>query len=247
MKLNLKTDLEYRQYPAESYSSLKHLLVSPTEYLKQKETPFTGNRSTNFGTACHHILQRNKHLVRLYEDDEQLNDPDLPEGTVFVDDEEMDKLKVIVKNFKANKEAVKLIKGVEFETPYVMDYLPGLSIKGKLDFLKKSSHFGDFKTTAKKTDREDFKKTISYWHYDLQAYLYQTLIAEYDRVTKELGKYLPGYFIVCSVKDCQVEVYPISQHSIDIGSVKADICSERYIKFIKDSMVWEGSQEQREV
>ena len=57
------SESEYRALPIESYSSLKYLLSSPKDFLYYKNNPFKGSNSTLLGTAIHHYLQGNRHLV----------------------------------------------------------------------------------------------------------------------------------------------------------------------------------------
>jgi len=129
MNLENLNDLEYRKLPYESFSSLKYLLDSPDAFLYQKEHPFQGSDSTLLGTAVHHMLQGNSHLV-VYSTVDKRKKTEYAEFLRDFEEKNTSKEAIIVPcSFREKLDA---IQENASKNPYVKEVLEGVCSK----FLK---------------------------------------------------------------------------------------------------------------
>jgi CRISPR/Cas system-associated exonuclease Cas4 (RecB family) len=227
------TDKEYRAYPAESYSSIKHLLDSPATFLYYKSKPFEGSDSTLLGSAIHHFMQGNRHLVtfnhilrtskerKLEYIEFEKNFRDLAgEDGIILPKSMEEKINCIMLNFNENDKAIKLLTECTFEEPFLFE-CNGVPLKGKIDGIKED-RVVEIKTSSQATDSFSFRREAKDRDYDLQAYLY--LLA---------SKKKHHYFLVANtVAPFKVSIYKSSNEFIEQGKQKAKIVTERYIKHI---------------
>ncbi len=142
--INNLSDKEYRSLEVESFSSIKHILDSPTTFKHYKDKPFKGSPATLLGTAIHHYLQGNRHLVAFshlikikknaeaikeFEDNFRLS---AGEDGIIVPAAFEEKINAIMKNFNENSQAVSLVGQCEFEKAYLFE-INGVKLKGKAD------------------------------------------------------------------------------------------------------------------
>ena len=224
------SDAEYRALKYESYSSIKHLLESPSVYLYYKNSPFKGSDSTLLGTAVHHYIQSNKHLVAFSVVDKRKKEEyaaferDFRESAgeegIIVPASFEEKITSIMRNFNEHPQATKMIEGCTFETPFIFEY-NGVSLKGKADGHKNGAVI-EIKTSSMAQDYESFKREARNRDYDLQAALYCHGLHATEH-----------YFIVCgTTAPYTVNVYKSSAQFLQSGVNKAQIVTERYKRHI---------------
>lgn len=227
------SDKDYRAYPAESYSSIKHLLDSPQTFLYYKSKPFQGSDSTLLGTCIHHFIQGNRHLVaynniprtskankEAYVEFEREFKELAGEDGIIVPKTFEEKINSVMTNFNDNKQALKLLNDAKIEEPFLFEY-NGVSLKGKLDGVKKDSVI-EIKTSSMATSSSEFRYEAYDRDYDLQAFLYCTA-----------SKSKHHFFIVANTTaPFAVNVYKSSAEFLLSGKQKADIVTERYKRHI---------------
>ena len=236
------SDKDYRAIDCESFSSIKYILDSPLEYYRQKATPFKGNSATDLGTAVHHYLQGNRHLVAVnpfkttaspgfdewkVEFIAKVGD----EGIIITKSAE-EKVNAIMTNFNANPFAIQLMEESEHEVPFFFEY-NGVKMKGKVDgFTKGLKRVVEIKTTGSCEDAWSFKQNaVIAKHYDMQAYGYLTGLG-FSNEQFEL-KEIKHYFISCLTKPpYSVTVYPLSVESFHRGENKLLRATSDYKRYI---------------
>lgn len=239
------SESEYRSLPVESYSSLKHLLTSPKDFLYYKSNPFKGSNSTLLGTAIHHYLQGNRHLVAFSVVDKRKKE----EYAKFVEEfksiagdegiivpASFEKiLNAIMTNVNSNPKILKLLNNCKFEVPVISECL-GIKFKAKVDGLGED-YVLEIKSSSRATDAKDFKDEALERDYDLQASMY--LHATHTN---------SHYFIrVATVAPFSVDAYKSSHEFLMSGVKKMGIVVERYKKYIKNGEEWEEGIEYEEI
>lgn len=229
------SDKEYRALAVESFSSIKHLLESPKTFLYYKNKPFQGSTSTLLGTAVHHYLQGNRHLVTFSIVDKRKKEEYArfeqeffelagDEGIIVPKSFE-DKINNIMVNFNSNAKAVQLVEGCTFEAPYFFE-VNGINLKGKVDGVGKD-YLLEIKTSSQATTSLEFQEEAKDRHYDMQAYMYG--LAHY----KTTGTKLKHYFLVVNTQaPYKVSVYKSSDIFILEGEKKLNEALTRYKKYI---------------
>lgn len=240
--LELKlSEQEYRSLPYESYSSLKTLLdKSPMEsFLHYKEKPFKGNASTILGSAVHLYIQGRSDLVMFH--NKSIAAKSQAKVNLFLANTNHEGvvlpirfepiIKLIMDNVEKHHSIINFIKGAEVETAYTMNY-KDVTLKGRLDFEKEDCII-DIKTTSSGVSRSEFKDTVTFSHYDMQAALYQLA------VNKAKGILKPYYFIAISTREpFNCEIYKASETMLLNGLAKLDDCVDKYIKYIVNKEPW---------
>jgi hypothetical protein len=226
-------DSEYRALELESYSSLKYLLDSVDSFKHHKEKPFMGSLYTLLGTAVHHYIQGNRHLVTVCPIDgrkkkeldkftedwlELKTDPE----AILVPVGFGPKLEVISKNIQENVYLPTILEGCEFEVP-CQATLDGVPVKGKCDaFNKDIKVLVEIKTSSKANNLETFREEAYERHYDLQAALYFKLYGAKQH-----------YFVVVNTTEpYSVSVYRTSAAMLKSGEEKLKTVLERYTRYI---------------
>lgn len=235
------SEKEYRAYPVESFSSIKHLLESPDIFKHFKEKPFKGSSATLLGTCIHHYLQGNSRLVGFQElplikKNTEANVKFEKDFLEFVGEEGIivpkafeEKLKTIEKNFHTNKQAVKLLSVCEMEKAYLFD-INGVQLKGKIDGVT-SDYIVEIKSSSQATNLQEFRAEAIERNYDLQAYMYTVA-----------AKVLHHYFIVVNTVDpYKVAIYRSSYDFIAGGHAKAMIVTNRYRNHILNGEEWDDN------
>lgn len=227
-------DSEYRELPLESYSSLKYLLESVESFKHHKEKPFTGSIYTLLGTAVHHYLQGNRHLVtvcpidgrrkkeleKFIEDWESLK---VDEEAIMVPVGCGPKLEAIMANAQSNQYVAGILgEESEYEVPVTMT-INGVEVKGKCDILQRQyNRIIEIKTSSKATNLESFREEAYDRHYDLQAALYLKLYEVEEH-----------YFIVANTMDpYSVNLYKTSKEMIDSGNKKLATVLSKYVRHV---------------
>jgi PDDEXK-like uncharacterized protein DUF3799 len=249
MKLTNLTDKEYRSIPAESYSSIKYMLESPIKFQYYKDKPFTGNASTDLGTAVHHYLQKNKHLIhyKVKVDKKIINteeDPNFmfiksnPDGIILLPTAE-EKILTIVSNYEKNEKAVKILMPCDYEIGFKNTLKTScgrhLVLKGKVDGYH-AQYLVDIKTTRHELDIKTLKGLVDSSNYDLQAALYLHLSE---------AKHENYYFVFCQTSTpFQVKRVKMSKESIARGKQKLQLAIDNYKKYIIDGEPYEEPDEE---
>lgn len=225
------TDKEYRELKAESYSSLKHLLESPKAFFYQKEKPFTGSEATRLGTAVHHLLQGNKHMVGFptmtrarrteyaeFESDFiKKNGPE----SVLLGGASKEKFFNIEGAILANPKIAKVLKNCVFEPAFIGQ--GGIvEVRGKIDGVTEDS-IVEIKTTYKGCDAESFRETVYARHYDLQAYMYQLLSG---------GKPKHYFIVIETSPPYGTNVFQASEEILESGKKKFERVQKLYDEYV---------------
>ena len=233
---------EYRALPYESFSSIKHILESPIEWQRNKDTPFKGSPATDLGTAIHHYIQGNKHLVAVHpfstkksvgyaEWEADFFERVGSDGIVITPSLEA-KVMAIMSNFNANSNAIALIEFGICEVPFLFE-LSGMKFKGKTDFTFPSTKkIVEIKSTGSCEDAWSFhENAVIAKHYDMQAFMYLEGIGvtEDEMRTGEAEH----FFIVALTKPpYSVNTYRLSFASYMRGKLKALRAVADYKKYI---------------
>jgi len=226
------SDSDYRQINCESYSSLKYLLDSPKVFKYYKEKPFKGSNATLLGTAIHHYLQGNRHLVAISKIDKRKKEEYLKFETEFRDlagDEGIIvpasfevTLNSIMTSLNSNKEVAGLLEGLEFEVPLLAEY-KGMKYKAKVDGVG-SDYLLEIKSSSQATNAKEFKEEAEDRHYDLQAAMYL-----------HAANRSKHYFIVVNtVAPYKVQAYKSSVELLLKGKKKLDKIVDSYKTYIVD-------------
>jgi len=235
-------DKDYRAYPLESYSSLKYLLDSPKDFLYYKEHPFEGSPSTLLGTAIHHYLQGNRHLVgvspvsrvkkkEFKEFEDMFMESTQGEGIIVPSSMEHTLL-TIYKNFTDSPHST-LFEGCENEKEFILE--GDFPYKGKGD-LYQPIRLGEIKSSSRATDATSFRWEALERHYDLQAYMYQK---GYFSEGKEAFRYREHVFVVANTREpFDVKFYKASNDFLESGRKKYEIVKDRYTRYIVNKEVW---------
>ena len=234
------TDSEYRLIDCESFSSIKYLLDSPLEYRRNKVTPFTGSAATLLGTAIHHYLQGNRHLVAInpykstasegFGEFKESFMESVGEDGVILPKSAEEKLNAIMMNFNANSFACDLMSKVEHEVPMFFEF-NGVKLKGKGD-----GHItglvSEVKSTGSCEDAWQFKQNaVIAKHYDLQAFMYLTGYG-YTEEQFVAGD-VKHYFIAALTRPpYTVNAYKLSYESYKRGEKKLYKVTSDYKKYI---------------
>lgn len=244
-KLEPLSDKDYRALPIESYSSLKYLLTSPKDFLYYKSNPFKGSNSTLLGTAIHHYLQGNRHLVAFSVIDKRkkeeyaqfvkdFNELSGDEGIIVPASFEKT-LNAIMKNVNDNPKVLKLLNECQFEVPVIAECL-GIKYKAKVDGLGED-YVLEIKSSSRATNAQEFKDEALERDYDLQANMY--LHATHRR---------SHYFIrVATTAPFSVDAYKSSHEFLVSGAKKMGVVAERYKKYIQNGEEWEEAIEFEEI
>lgn len=246
MKIENISDKEYRALEAESYSSLKNLLKSPKAFLDAKSKPFTGNSATLLGTAVHHFIQNNAHLVYFKSDEkgkeakaesEKLQEEFLkanPDGMI-ISEIYRERIETIYNNCITDPRVKQILDKCEYEIPFNgVDSLvyadnERVNLKGKVDGYN-IGFLMDIKTTSQGVTTKEFRETVKNLHYDFQASLYLLL---------SNSKHRNYYFIVCNTsKPYDVNIFKASKKTLESGDEKIVIALDRYRRYIKNKEVW---------
>ncbi len=245
------TDAEYRSLKYESYSSLKFALETPRKYRKHLASDKYTSKNMDLGTALHHYIQGNDHLV-MFEPD--LSGIRTKSGVVAKEPKATDEGKKILAEFYANAPADVVIVPPSSEyalcaltenyqnNPYIQENiisfckpeftervflgdLFGLPVKCKIDGGCESM-IVDYKTTAFCGVAEAFRDTVYKYKYHMQAGIYSHLVAQAFDVDPLSLKY---YLVACETND----PYDIHPHILDAGIIKdgmelAKTAVERY-------------------
>lgn len=246
------TDKEYRAYPVESFSSIKHLLEpdGPKTFLYYKNKPFTGNNNTLMGTAVHHYLQGNRHLVAInnfpkigkagkeaYAKFEEEFLAMAGDEAIIVPKSFEEKLEAIMSSFNNNLKCAQLLDGCEYETPYFFE-IDGVKLKGKPDGVKKNQYIVEIKTSSQATNIEEFREEAKDRHYDMQAYAY--IEAHYQTTGERLGH----VFVVANTQaPFAVNKYPSGDKFLMEGKKKLHEAISRYKRYILDGEEYEPEEE----
>lgn len=244
------SEAEYRAYPAESYSSIKHLLDSPQTFLYYKSKPFQGSDSTLLGTCIHHYIQGNRHLVAFnkikrtskerkeeYAEFERTFKEAAGEEGILVPDSFEEKINSVMLNFNENAIATALVEDCIFEEPFLFEY-NGVSLKGKLDGNKTFKRAViEIKTSSMATTAYEFKREAYDRDYDLQAFLYL-----------QASRNKHHYFIVVNtVAPFKVTVYQSSEEFLESGRNKAQTVTNRYKKHIVNGEPFDDNENIEEI
>lgn len=225
------SDKEYRALGLESYSSLKVLLDSPEKYFELKRKPFEGNSATLLGTAIHHYIQGNRHLVLFASKARKATaelivefEAQFPDGVVVPPSYE-ETINIVMTNLNSNSAATRLLDLAQVETPYI-GVVDGLEIKGKLD-VEAETYIADIKTTSLGIEKDSFSQNLRDMHYDLQAALYQELVFQNTGIRKDF------YWIVVSTREpFSIRVYQASPITLKSGYSKLKDVVERYKYYV---------------
>ena len=236
------TDAEYRAIDCESFSSIKYILDSPLEYLRNKNTPFKGSSATRLGTAVHHYFQGNRHLVAV-NPYKSISSPEYPkyeaefmesagEEGIIITKAQGEVVNAIMTNFNAVSFATELLTDVKLEEPFFFTY-NDVKMKGKVD-AHSTNRVIEIKTTGSCEDAWQFKQNaVISKHYDMQAYGYLTGLGYTEEQFKQ-GE-VKHYFIVALTKPpYSVNVYRLSLESFISGGAKLNQASSAYKRFILD-------------
>jgi len=135
----------------------------------------------------------------------------------------------------ANKTAVNLMKGCEFEYS-LFGEINGIKIKVRADAINiEEGYIVDVKTTSYDTDRESFAETVNGFQYELSGALYTQLFSMY------YGKKFDFYFDVLGKKDKSCEVYRLGEDSTRKGNKKVRDALSVYSK-CSESGIWVNSK-----
>ncbi len=246
MSKNLKDlpEAEYRALKLESFSSLKALLSSVGEFKYLKENPFKGNNATLLGTAVHHYIQGEQKLVFVNDFNRTTKEgkekytefmANLPSDGIILTKTQGETLEKIYKNFLNSKKCVEILKGCEFELPFIMPFnIDGkdIKIKGKLDAVNVTEGYTvEIKTSSAYSNIEEFREGSKQMQYDMQAALY-TLMLEH-----EYKKPFKHYFIVANTREpYNVERYTTSDKYLSDGKVKLNKALFLYKRHILDGV-----------
>lgn len=235
-------DSEYRAITRESFSSIKYILDSPKIYQHYKNKPFTGSSATLLGTAIHHYLQGNKHLVAFSVIDKrkkeeyakfQIEFMELAgEEGIIVPKSFEEKTAFIMKNLNENEVALRLLGNCQFEVPYLFD-LGGIPLKGKVDGVYGQAqsdtpgYLLEIKTSSQATTALEFKEEAKERHYDMQAAMY--LHAHDQKHMERLEHY---FIVVNTIVPFKVAVYKSSREFIKGGEKKLNEALHKYKTYI---------------
>jgi len=246
MTIESLSDKEYRALELESYSSLKYLLDSPAAYIYNKQNPFTGNDSTLLGTAVHHILQGNSHLVincpidkrKRKEYEEWLRmlqeTKHQEEETIIVPNAIWQKLEQIKESIEANANIKDVLYECVFEIPKKGGY-NGVVVKGKADaFNPNCFRIIEIKTSSLATDLTSFREEAVDRHYDVQADLYCKLYGATSHM----------FIVVNTQPPFKVAVYKSGNAFLKGGAVKGAEMVRRYLKYIINGEKYEPGIEE---
>lgn len=229
--LNELSDKEYRALPYESYSSLKYLLDSPKDFLYYKEKPFTGSDSTLLGTAIHHYLQRNRHLVTFNYTDKRKKEEYAAfeaefraiagEDGIILPKSMEEKIEQIMKNINDHEGIQRILSDpITFEAPFMTE-IQGVMVKGKCDILT-PTYVAEIKTSSQAKSLDQFRYEAKSRHYDMQAALYTQGLNRPDH-----------YFIVCeTTAPFNVHIFKSSSFLIESGKEKLRLAVDRYKRHI---------------
>lgn len=245
------TDKEYRALPVESFSSIKYLLEpdGPKAFLYYKNKPFKGSDATLLGTAIHHYLQGNRHLVAINNTpkigkagkeayakfEEEFKSLAGDEGIIVPKSFE-EKISTIMVNYNSNAKAIQLVEECEFEKPYFFK-VDGVDLKGKVDGVSKK-YLLEIKTSSQATTAYEFKNEAEDRHYDMQAYMYGH--AHYHTTGEELEHY---FIVVNTQAPFKVSVYKSSDEFIQKGKKKLYEAISRYKRYIINGEEYEADVE----
>lgn len=242
------SDKEYRSLPAESFSSIKYILDSPTTFLYYKNKPFKGSDATLLGTTIHHYLQGNKHLVAFSVIDKRKKEEYAKfekeflelagEEGIIVPKSFEEKVSSVLVNLADNKKAIQLLDNCEFEIPYFFE-VEGINLKGKVDGVN-HKYLLEIKTSSQATTAYEFKEEAKDRHYDMQAAMY--LLA--NNMTHQHSVPLDHYFIVVNtVAPFKVSVYKSSKEFLKEGEKKLYEAIDRYKRYIINNEEYEDEVE----
>ena len=223
---------DYRALPIESYSSLKYLLKSPKDFLYYKSNPFKGSNSTLLGTAIHHYLQGNRHLVAFsvidkrkkeaYAEFEQNFRSLAGEDGIIVPASFEKILESIMKSVNESPSVQKLLANVQIEVPFACDY-KGLKYKAKLDGVGED-YVLEIKSSSQATTAAEFRDEAMERHYDLQAAMY----------VRTSGRSKHYFIVVNTVAPYKVAAYKTSFDMLTSGFKKLDKIVQSYKYHITD-------------
>jgi len=113
----------------------------------------------------------------------------------------------LVSEFTVNKRAMSKLSGADFEVP-LFGYIEGLPFRGKADIITPDGRILDLKTTG---NLEDFPKSAYSFSYDVQCYIYATLMGA-DPLGCE--------FLVISKNTYDIGFFEVDRSFIDQGKDK---------------------------
>jgi len=161
-------------------------LDSPDAFLYQKEHPFQGSDSTLLGTAVHHMLQGNSHLV-VYSTVDKRKKQNMQNSSETSKKKHVEgshhctmffqrKIGCDTGEREQNPYVKEVLEGCMFEVPKVID-TGSIQFKGKVDAVKHHKDWGihcivEIKTSSMASDLESFRKEAYNRHYDMQAHMY---------------------------------------------------------------------------
>lgn len=234
------SEKDYRALEAESFSSIKALLKGPKEYFYYKETPFKGNVATDFGTAIHHLLQGNKHLIGFcnrtnktaFTEYEKIHMETVGEEGIILSLSYKDKFEAIEKAFRNEIQIPEIVSLFAYEVA-LEAMVEDVRIKGKVDGLANGSIL-EIKTYGQGSGLEDFRRIAYSRHYDMQAYMYCMLSNSTKHYT----------LAVSTSEPYSIGMYMASEEYLDSGRKKFAIALARYKKYVVNKESYETQFEE---
>jgi hypothetical protein len=130
---------------------------------------------------------------------------------------------------ESNSKAVELLAGSRQISMFWIDTETGVYCKARMDNVKEGSFISDLKTSSDSVDYSGFRRTMSKYHYHIQAYVYTTA---YELLT---GENLPFNIVAVEQKPPHgVASYTVGPDSMMLGKMRWEQACRKY-KWIQDN------------
>ena len=215
------TESEYRAAPGVNKSTLWNLRRSPAHYKYFLDNPREDTAAYKFGRAVHAAILTpaayKRDFVVLPESIDRRTKAGKEEYQAFIDAsagkeiltaEDAEAVKSIVKAFRANRDAVKLLKGTKRERPIFWTDDNGILCKCRVDAMRDGLII-DLKTAAD-AETETFSRDALRYGYDVQAAHY------IDGYQHTHSASMPEWYFIVIEK---AEPYAINILRADIGFI----------------------------
>ena len=215
------TEQEYRSADGVNKSTLWNLRRSPAHYKYFLENPREDTAAYKFGRAVHAAILTPAAYKRDYvvipEGIDRRTKSGKEEYQAFIEaaagkeiltTEDADSIKSIVKAFKANRDAVTLLKGTKRERPIFWTDDNGVKCKCRVDAFRDGLMI-DLKTAAD-AETETFSREALRYGYDVQAAHY------IDGYQHKHSAVMPDWYFIVIEK---TEPYAINILKADIGFI----------------------------
>lgn len=224
----------YHNRPEWSYSQMKMILDSGIDYAVGSRlgmTPPIGSHFIDLGELAHMLILGGEDTFALSEFDDfrtkkarEWRDAQIAAGKAIITQDDFKSITQMVEHVEKHPLSQKYLLGDGFkhEVEMYAQTASGTKLRGKADALKVSKDsliITDIKTTGK---FDDFKKSASWRHYDLQAAVYTLIGGASQKINSSFVNY---YFcVVETIMPYRVKFFHASPEFLDAGERKLSYC-----------------------